>query len=519
MRRPSRRHFLRSSALFAGAVPILGGRLLAAQNHPFRHGVASGDPLHDAVVIWTRVTPPTAGALDVSWVVARDSALRNVVARGQERTGAERDHTVKVDVSGLQPATTYYYGFRAAGAQSPTGRTRTAPVGRTARLRLAVVSCANLPFGFFNAYGRIADREDLDAVLHLGDYIYEYPNGQYGDGSRLGRVPDPDREIVRLDDYRTRHAQYKLDPDLQDAHRQHPFIVIWDDHELANNTWRDGAANHNPEEGEGEWPARRDAAVRAFFEWMPIREPREGRPRIYRRLAFGDLADLVLLDTRLVGRDRPAASREAIREIEDPRRSLIGEAQEAWLAGTLAESARRGARWPILGQQVMFAPQSPAGQPTSNADSWDGYRAARDRVFDAVERARLSNFVVLTGDVHSSWAYDLPRHPYEAYDRSTGRGSVGVEIAGTSITSPSNVGAGPDGDGMIGRIRAARPHLHYVDGRYRGYVIVDISPERLQADFFAVDTIEERAAGQRFVKGFVCETGRRRLVETGTPSG
>lgn len=519
MRTPSRRHFLRTSAVFAGAVPLLrAGGLLQAQASPFRHGVASGDPLADRVVIWTRVTPAGSGPIDVSWVVGRDPSLRSVVARGVERTGAERDYTVKVDVGELEPARTYYYGFRITGGQSETGRTRTAPAGATDRVRLAVVSCSNLPFGFFNAYGRIADRADLDAVLHLGDYIYEYRNGQYGDGGRFARVPAPDKEIVALEDYRTRHAQYKLDPDLQEAHRQHPFIIVWDDHELANNTWRDGAENHDPDQGEGEWPARREAAVQAFFEWMPIREPREGRPRIYRSLNFGDLADLIMLDTRLVGRDEQAAKRDQVDLIEAPTRSLIGAPQEEWLLHELAASAKSHRPWQLLGQQVMFAPQSAPGKPSSNTDSWDGYRAARDRVFDAVERARVPNFVVLTGDVHSSWAYDLPKRPYDAYDATTGRGSLGVEIVGTSVTSPSNVGSGPEGEKQLAEIRAVRPHLRYVDGRYRGYVILDLTRDRLQADYFAVKTVEERAKDERFVKGFVCEAGSRHLVETATPS-
>lgn len=518
MRTPSRRHFLQTVGFVAGTIPFVRAGLLDAQASAFRHGVASGDPLSDRVVIWTRVTPSGPAPVEVPWVVARDPALKNVVARGVQQTAAERDYTVKVDVSGLAPATTYYYGFQASGSASPVGRTRTTPSGASERLRLAVVSCSNLPFGYFNAYGRIADRADLDAVVHLGDYIYEYRNGQYGDGARFGRVSAPDKEIVALEDYRTRHAQYKLDPDLQDAHRQHPFIVVWDDHELTNNTWRGGAENHDPERGEGEWPARRDAAVQAFFEWMPIREPREGRPRIYRTLSFGNLADLIMLDTRLVGRDEQAATREDVALIEAPDRSLIGRAQEEWLAGELDRSARANRPWQILGQQVMFAPQTEPGKPSTNVDSWDGYRAARARVFDAVERARVPNFVVLTGDVHSSWAYDLPRRPFASYDPATGRGSIGVEIVGTSITSPSNVGAGPDGEKQLASLQAARPHLRYVDGRYRGYVIVDLTKSRLQADYFAVPTTEERVKDERFVRGFVCEAGSHHLVESATPA-
>jgi alkaline phosphatase D len=517
MRRVSRRHFLAASSAALGAVPFV--RVNAQTGGPFRHGVASGDPMGDSVVLWTRVTTEQTGAVDVGWTVARDAAMSQVVARGTTRTGAERDHTVKVIPSGLDPGTTYYYRFDALKLRSPIGRTRTLPRENVSHVRLAVASCANLPFGYFNAYARIAERRDLDAVLHLGDYLYEYENGRYGDGTKLGRIPAPNKEMIALADYRARHAQYKTDPDLQQAHRQHPWVVIWDDHEFANNTWKDGAENHNPDKGEGDWYPRRDAAVKAFLEWMPIREGAGSRqPLIYRTLSFGTLADLMMLDTRLIGRDQEAASREAIDVIESPTRNLLGVAQEQWLAGELTESVRVGTTWQLFGQQVMFAPQTEPGKPTSNTDSWDGYRGARDRVFDMVEALKVPNLVVLTGDVHSSWAYDIPRRPFDGYDPTTGRGSVGVEIVGTSITSPSNIGAGPDGEKQIAGIKDARPHLRYVDGRYRGYVIVDLTRERLQADYYAVSTIADRTKDERFDKGFVSDAGRRHLVETSSPA-
>lgn len=520
MRTSSRRRFLWTSSAALGAAAVFRpGPLLAAQAGPFRHGVASGDPLSDRVILWTRVSPATpADGLDVDWTVARDPAMRQVISRGRARTGAAIDYTLKVDAEGLQPATTYYYRFSHSAGESPIGRTRTAPARGQDRLRLAVVSCSNLPFGYFNSYARIAARADLDLVLHLGDYIYEYRNGQYGDGARFDRVPRPDREIVALEDYRTRHAHYKLDPDLQEAHRQHPWVVVWDDHELTNNTWRDGAENHDPDQGEGDWRARRDAAVQAFFEWMPIREPRGGRPRIYRSFRFGELADLMMLDTRLVGRDEQIPSRDQIAQVEAANRSLLGSEQERWLFGELDRSGRDRTRWQLLGQQVMFAPQTPPFTPAGNLDSWDGYRAARDRVFDAVERTRVPNFVVLTGDVHSSWSFDLPKRPFESYDPKTGRGSVGVELVGTSVTSPSNIGAGPDGEQQLAQLRAARPHLQYVDGRYRGYVLLDVAAARLQAEYYAVPTISERAAGERLAASFVCDAGSHHLVAHATPS-
>ena len=519
MRRISRRLFLASGAA-AAAVPIVGrDRVSATQDGDpvFRHGVASGDPLADRVMLWTRVTAAGPSA-SVRWVIARDPKLARVVARGEAQTGAARDFTVKLDVKGLEPGATYYYRFDANGAQSPIGRTRTLPAQGVSRVRLGVVSCSNYPAGYFNAYAALARRADLDAILHLGDYIYEYANGGSGDGSSTGRIPEPDAEVIALAEYRARHAQYKADPDSQAVHRQHPFIVIWDDHELANNAWTGGAENHNPERGEGDWLVRRNAAVQAFFEWMPVREDAAARaPRIYRTLRFGGLVDLVMLDTRLVGRDRQVTRRDDVAAIESPSRSLLGAAQERWLASELAESWRARTRWQLLGQQVMFAPQSEPGRPTVNPDSWDGYRAARERVFNMVEQLGLESFAVLTGDVHSSWAYDLPRRPYDRYDARTGRGSLGVELAGTSITSASTLGTGPDGEQQLAAVKAARPHLHYVDGRYRGYFVLDVTRERLQADFVAVRTILDRTPEERFVKGFVTPAGQMHLTEQASP--
>jgi alkaline phosphatase D len=412
----------------------------------------------------------------------------------------------------------YYYRFEALGVPSSVGRTRTLPGVGVERVRLAVVSCSNLPFGYFNAYAAIAARADLDAVLHLGDYIYEYPNAQYGDGTSLGRIPAPDRATLNLEDYRTRHAQYKADPDSQEVHRQHPFIIVWDDHELADNAWMGGAENHHPEAGEGDWFARRHAAVQAFYEWMPVREHGSIRdPRLYRTLSFGTLADLFMLDGRLTGRDAQAHSREDVATIDAPDRSMLGRAQEAWLGAGFTESVRAGTVWQVLGQQVPFAPQSRPGAPAVSVDNWDGYRAARERMFDMVEQTRARNFAVLTGDVHSVWAYDLPRRPFDGYDRTNGRGSLGVELACTSVTSPSSIGAGPDGDRQIARLLEEQPHLHYVEGRRRGYYVLDVTRARLQADHFFLRTIEDRSRDESFARGFVCEAGSRRLVEASAP--
>jgi len=520
MRRVSRRDFLATSSAALGTLPLIRATAFAqTADAAFRHGVASGDPLADRVILWTRVTPGAAAdAQVVSWQVARDARFSQVVARGEARTGAARDFTVKVDVTGLEPGTAYYYRFESPGARSAIGRTRTLPREGVSRLRLGVVSCSNLPQGYFNAYACLARRADIDAVLHLGDYIYEYANEQYGDGTKFGRVPAPNKEMVALQDYRQRHAQYKADPDSQEVHRQHPFLVTWDDHEFTNNAWSGGAQNHNPETGEGEWSARRAAAIQAYFEWMPIREDAQTQQsRIYRSFRFGNLATLLMLDTRLVGRELQVA-REDMATIESPGRQLLGADQEGWLAEQMVTSVRNQSRWNLLGQQVMFAPQTPTGVRAGNADSWDGYRASRARVFDMLERAKAGNVAVLTGDVHSSWAYDLPRDPFGGYDAKTGKGSLGVEFAGTSVTSPSNLGAGPDGEAQLAALRDARPHLHYVDGRYRGYFVVDLTRERLQADFYRVATILDRSTQESFERGFVTPSGANHLVLAATPA-
>lgn len=485
----------------------------------FRHGVASGDPLNDSVILWTRVSAAATAVPDVAWELATDATFRRIVVRGTTATAAERDFTVKIDAGGLRPATTYYYRFRALGEQSPVGRTRTLPRSDAQHVRLAAASCANFPYGFFNAYARIAQRADLDAVLHLGDYLYEYGNGTYGDGTKYGRISDPNREIITIADYRARHAQYKTDPDLQEVHRQHPFIVVWDDHEFANNTWRDGAENHQPDRGEGAFVWRRAAAVQAFFEWMPIREDRATRqPRIYRTFPFGGLADLIMLDTRLIGRDEQAQSREDTKVVDDPNRSVMGRQQEQWLFDELAESKRAGVRWQLLGQQIMFAPLSLPGAATASIDTWEGYRPSRQRVMNTIRDLDLSNVVVLTGDVHSSWAYDIPMNPWDGYDSATGRGTTAIEVVTPAITSPSGFGTPEQAAQRVERYRKERPHLRYVEGLHRGYVVLDVTRERVQADWYFVPTVSERNTAEQFDTGFVSVAGRPHLEPAATPA-
>lgn len=272
----------------------------------FSHGVASGDPGVDRVVIWTRVSPQGGGDVPVRWVIARDRDLKAVVQTGEITTNAARDYTVKIDVTGLRPNQRLHYGFLCGNARSPVGKTRTLPRGGVSSLKLGIVSCSNYPFGFFNVYEALSRRDDIDAVLHLGDYTYEYGLSGFGGevGLRLGRLPRPQTETITLDDYRARHAQYKEEPELQALHATCPWIVVWDDHEVCNDTWSGGGENHNPDQNEGDWSARKRAALQAYYEWMPIRDPAAGGAfeAINRSFQFGDLATIVMLETRLLAR-------------------------------------------------------------------------------------------------------------------------------------------------------------------------------------------------------------------------
>jgi alkaline phosphatase D len=487
----------------------------------FRHGVASGDPLQDRVILWTRVTP--SHGLDhvrVGWKIARDARMRRVVDSGQVWTDSFRDFTVKVDAAGLKPDTTYYYQFFTKSTASPIGRTKTLPAAFARSLRFAVVSCSNYPYGYFHVYRRIAERPDLDLVIHLGDYLYEYPNGVYGDGAPLGRLVQPDGEMVTLSDYRLRHATYKSDPDLQEIHRQHPFIAVWDDHESTNDSWKDGAENHDPDQGEGEWEVRKRASIRAYFEWMPIRNNVFGPAgRIYRSFRYGNLAEIDMLDTRLYGRDQQAASPADAATINDPNRQLLGVEQETWLFDRLYRSQTRGVQWRLLGQQVMMAQLSTNfGATPFNVDQWDGYAPARARLFKHITDTNIDNVVVLTGDIHSSWANDLTPNPYNpaGYDPVSGRGSLGVELVTPAVTSPAFENP-VEAAQTAALLRSISPHMKYIELNKRGYVLVDIDRDRLQADWYHVPTIRERTDQQSLAAVFTCESGKGFLQQASTP--
>ena len=529
----SRRSFFKSSGGAAAALAAAPLLALAAKEQGaaslFQHGVASGDPLNDRVILWTRVTPAAAtSVVVVSYVLALDPALTQVVLRGTTKTNPARDYTVKVDPAGLRPGTTYYYRFAADGQASPVGRTRTLPAGSVQRLRMAVASCSNHAFGLFNAYRRIAERNDIDLVLHLGDYLYEYGPNTYGSL----RTPEPPNEMVTLSDYRLRHAQYKRDADSQAMHRQHPMIAIWDDHEITNDAWRDGAQNHT--EGlEGSWTERVNVGLKAYYEWMPVRIPDATQPRKNQRaFQIGDLVDVVMLEQRLSARSQQLAATipapglgnvfAQVGAFNDPTRTLLGTEQEAWLGQKLRGST---ARWKLIGQGVMFAqlkaqaaPLSAGGGLFFNTDQWDGYQPARDRVYNFIKgdanHAPVNNVVVLTGDIHSSWAADLtqdPNNPNVAtggYNAATGEGSRAVEFVATSITSP---GLSDPSGSTAGFLRGVNPHFKYIDFNQRGYMLLDLTPQKVVCEWYYVDTVASLSNVQTFGTAFEVQQGTNRL--------
>jgi len=491
-----------------GCRSVLSGPALA-----FRHGVASGDPLADRVILWTRVSPPPGVAeVEVRWEVATAPDFREIAARGAVVTGPTRDFTVKLDATGLAAGRTWFYRFEALGERSPVGRTRTLPVAGVDRVRFAVCSCSNYPQGFFNAYAAMARRDDLDAVLHLGDYIYEYGVTGYGGDADLGRDVDPPHEILTLADYRARYALYRSDPDLQAVHRAHPFIAVWDDHESANDSWRTGAENHQPAR-EGQWAARKAAATRAYFEWMPIRalpgSLRSGR--IHRSFRYGDLVDLVMLDTRLTGRD-PQVSGQDVVGLEDPGRSLLGFEQEAWLASELERSQQDATAWRVLGQQVMIGQMVPPGMPSHN-DGWDGYRASRSRLLGHLAEANIQDVVALTGDYHSSWAMEIADAPFSAaaYDPATGRGARAVEFVAPAVSS-APLGSAPSIRERFTNLPQTHPHIRFVDVDQNGYFVLDLDRDRARADWFWQRTVRQPGVDEVFGAAWATERGKSQLV-------
>lgn len=493
---------------------------------PFEHGVASGDPLPDRVLLWTRVSGAPAR---VHWVVATDPRLRDVVAEGTAVAEPRSDGTVAVDAEGLRPGTTYYFAFEALGAASPVGRTRTAPDGDPARLRLAVAACAKYPAGYFNAYARIADRDDIDAVLHLGDYTYQTGVDPRDPGPAIGRALSRPRASVTPDDYRARHSLYKLDPDLQAVHHRHPVIAIPDDNDICNGTWRDGAETHDPAT-QGEWAERKAAALTAFLEWVPVRVDHPGR--LHRRLGFGSLADLFVLDDR-TQRDEMTKTGDTDRE----GRTMLGAAQFGWFTEALERS---GAAWRLVANPVMigqchtgFHPEE-VGHPLGelgvltkrehgpDPDQWDGYTHERHRLIDHIVNRGIRDVVFVSGDVHSSWALELRRDAEDPDEVPSA-----VEFVTTSVTSQNlddRMGSPPRTTSVeIERIVNERnPHIRWLELDSHGYLVLDVTPERVRAEWWFVDGVRERTGGERLATAWEVrrgETALRPCDVNGLPEG
>ncbi|MFJ8866212.1 alkaline phosphatase D family protein [Streptomyces sp. NPDC102473] len=543
---PTRRTVVKAAAATAVAGSVLTATSARAADGPvFLHGVASGDPLPDGILLWTRLTP-SADALPgsglgadtpVAWEIAEDKDFSRIAARGTAVARAGSDHTVKADVRGLRPATAYWFRFSAAsggdgGGQSvlsPVGRTRTAPAAGApvTGIRFGVVSCANWEAGWFSPYRHLAARADLDAVLHLGDYIYEYASGSYPTQDTVVRPHAPLHEILTLADYRLRHATYKTDTDLQALHATHPVIAIWDDHEFANDAWSGGAENHTPGT-EGAWAARVAAAKQAYFEWMPVRASTEGT--VYRRLSFGGLAELHLLDLRSFRSEQASVGNGAV---DDPDRTVTGRAQLDWLKAGLASS---DAAWKLVGTSVMISPVAfgslPAhllaplaellGLPSEglavNVDQWDGYTDDRRELISHLRDNAVRDTVFLTGDIHMAWANDVPvkaaTYPLSA--------SAATEFVVTSVTSDNlddilRVAPGTVSVIAATAVRAANRHVKWVDMDGHGYGVLDVTAERSQMDYYVVSDKTSRDATSSWVRSYRTRRGTQKVERADAP--
>ncbi|MFE2601086.1 alkaline phosphatase D family protein [Streptomyces sp. NPDC001840] len=527
-----------TAAVTAVAAPaVLGGTASAAEAPAFLHGVASGDPLPDGILLWTRVTPssdavPGSGRgadTEVAWEVAEDRQFASVVARGATVARAASDHTVKADVRGLRQASTYYFRFTAGGTVSPVGRTRTAPAPDAAApgVRFGVVSCANWEAGYFSAYRHLAARADLDAVLHLGDYLYEYATGDFPAAEYTVRRHEPEHEIISLADYRTRHGRYKSDPDLAALHATHPVIAIWDDHEFANDAWSGGAQNHTPGT-EGSWADRAAAARQAYFEWMPVRASTEGT--VYRRLRFGSLADLHLLDLRSFRSQQTTVGSGAV---DDPERTITGRAQLDWLKAGLAGS---DTAWKLVGTSVMISPVAFGSVPAHllgpiaellglpkeglavNVDQWDGYTHDRKELLTHLTQRGIRNTVFLTGDIHMAWANEVPvtaaTYPLSA--------SAATEFVVTSVTSDNlddilHVPAGTVSVVASAAVKLANRHVKWVDMDHHGYGVLDVTAERAQMDYYTVSDRTDPGATTSWARSYRTLSGSQRVERADQP--
>lgn len=494
----------------------------------FLHGVASGDPAATSIIIWTRISlesESSGGAEVLVWELSEYESFATPIFSGEVPASAARDFTAKVLVEDLTPGTTYYYRFFYDDQPSDIGRTKTLPTGETKLARFAVASCANYQHGYFNTYDHIARQDHFDALIHLGDFYYEYGASNEAWAIEAGRQHEPAHEIVTLEDYRLRHGQYRRDTSLQAALAKMPMIAIWDDHETANDSWRTGAENHDEDQGEGKWDDRRQAAMRAYYDWMPIRDPQSGRAQeaIFRSYDFGDLLNLTTLESRLVARDEPLiiddyfdllreeGGPEAFNEILYADREMLGEVQTDFIVNTLKESKARGQKWRMLANQVVigrvtspdlgphvsqeavdgmaqawpgvrdFIEFSKYALPTY-VDSWDGYPVARNRFYDRVREAGITDMVVVTGDSHEFWMNDLT-------DKDGTK--MGVELGTTAVASKTlfdYMGGATEDYALL--MTQSNPDVRYYNPMKSGYLDVEFDRSKGTARLITMDTRE-----------------------------
>lgn len=451
-----RRRLITIGGAALAATAAGGGYVAYVATRPpvFRHGVASADPTARSVLLWTRVTVAEETSVDVEWAIATDADISNIVAKGEVTTTAEQDFTVRVDVPNLTPGTTYHYRFRAEGQKSKVGRTKTLPEGSISQLKIAFVSCSSYAHGAFHPYAKIAEDPTIDLVVHLGDYIYEFASGQYGNWRRY----EPKHACVSLDDYRLRHRQYKTDKSLAEAHRLFPWVVLWDDHDFANNAFLDGAEGHQ-QEVHGDWVERREAARRAFLEWVPVRT--EGTGPISRSFKLGDLADLIVADSRMGEKTEP--SRRKARE------TMLGQPQEEWLSNTLRESQ---STFCILAQQLIVASFKVTGRFYDQ--SWQAYPRSRTRLVNQIQRFAAGRTLAVSGDLHTSVASVI----HTSAQEPTNTPPVMVEFVTPSVTSPCPFEDIPD---------EQNKHLAYLNTKQRGFLLMELSHEQAIATFHQVD--------------------------------
>ncbi|MCJ0980292.1 alkaline phosphatase D family protein [Rhodococcus sp. ARC_M12] len=508
----------------------------------FLHGVASGDPLPDAIVLWTRLTPTpdaTPGSsvgpqVSVTWRISRSADMGDVVSSGTVATGPDTDHTVKVDVDGLSADTTYFYDFRTSDAASAVGTTRTAPANNADidAMRFGVVSCSNWESGYFGAYRHLAARGDLDAIVHLGDYIYEYETGGFPGRDGVIRQHSPTHEIVTLADYRQRHGQYKSDPDLQAAHVGVPWICTWDDHESANDAYDTGAQNHTPGT-EGDWSTRKANSEQAYYEWMPVRAAGTATNRhLYRRLRFGNLLELSMLDLRTYRSQQVLPFNGP--EVDSPNRTITGAEQMQWLTDGIVSSPTQ---WKIVGNPVMITPTLippldrdaaravtsllgiPEGGLPYNADPWDGYTADRRKLLGAIVDAGVDNTVFITGDIHSAWACEVP---VDAAQYATTEPAA-TELVVTSVSSANIDDLTRTPPHTLGRVaeeafKALNQHVKFVDLDSHGFGVFEVTRTAARMDHWFLTAKEDPQTGVYWGAGFTVDSGTQRVRAAAPPA-